>query len=137
MTLCERVLSAFIAQILIHFQHMLVLLVHDLRNVCQECKVFTLLVCRTSWMALIAVLVKQHVLLWTHATWGCSLTSALSAYYCLPMQKYVAFLDLGSGMSEAAMDRWASCGTVPGMSALSLCGDKDPQLCSFKFYEIQ
>ena len=30
------------------------------------------------------------------------------------VQKYVAYLDLGNGMTEAAMERWASTGTVPG-----------------------
>ena len=29
------------------------------------------------------------------------------------MQKFVAYLDYGSGMSVEAMERWASTGTVP------------------------
>ena len=35
------------------------------------------------------------------------------------MQEYVAYLDLGNGMTEAAMERWASTGTVPGKPYLS------------------
>lgn len=45
--------------------------------------------------------------------------SDLSSIY---LQKYVAYLDLGGGMSEEAMERWASTGTVPGKQRLVAFG---------------
>ena len=45
-----------------------------------------------------------------------NVNTALNTLYFSPthVQKYVAYLDFGNGMTEAAMERWASTGTVPG-----------------------